>query len=189
MPAMLSTVSLIDPTTLNPSFSGPDTSRMGRPAVIITRADQQTAVDQFQLLLTNAKAYRLQMLALSKAAASFGYALEKIAHSKASVRDPTNVCSSLQAAAGLHYLMSNHHQILSDTLYKQFEIPLLQHLDTHKANIEASEAQYERSMRDMSQKIKETEATSLQNGRKRQRGKSPSLVIIASMDGDISRSP
>ena len=47
--------------------------------------------------------------------------------------------------------MSNHHQILSDTLYKQFEIPLLQHLDTHKANIEASEAQYERSMRDMSQ--------------------------------------
>lgn len=94
MPAMLSTVSLIDPTTLNPSFSGPDTSRMGRPAVIITRADQQTAVDQFQLLLTNAKAYRLQMLALSKAAASFGYALEKIAHSKASVRDPTNVCMS-----------------------------------------------------------------------------------------------
>ncbi|KAF9124326.1 hypothetical protein BGX30_000990 [Mortierella sp. GBA39] len=170
---MSSTVTLIDPTTLNPSFSGPDTSRMGRPAVIITRGDQQTAVDQFQLLLTNAKAYRLQMLALSKAAASFGYALEKIAHSKASVRDPTNVCSSLQAAAGLHYLMSNHHQILSDTLYKQFEIPLLQHLDTHKANIEASEAQYERSMRDMSQKIKETEATSLQNGRKRQRGKLP----------------
>ncbi|KAF8944918.1 hypothetical protein BGZ47_003502 [Haplosporangium gracile] len=177
MPAMLSTVSLIDPTTLNPSFSGPDTSRMGRPAVIITRADQQTAVDQFQLLLTNAKAYRLQMLALSKAAASFGYALEKIAHSKASVRDPTNVCSSLQAAAGLHYLMSNHHQILSDTLYKQFEIPLLQHLDTHKANIEASEAQYERSMRDMSQKIKETEATSLQNGRKRQRGKYFSYLL------------
>ncbi|KAG0219226.1 hypothetical protein BGX33_004039 [Mortierella sp. NVP41] len=175
---MLSTVSLIDPTTLNPSFSGPDTSRMGRPAVIITRADQQTAVDQLQLLLTNAKAYRLQMLSLSKAAASFGYALEKIAHSKASVRDPSNVCSSLQAAAGLHYLMSNHHQILSDTLYKQFEIPLLQHLDTHKANIEASEAQYERSMRDMSQKIKETEATSLQNGRKRQRGKYHSHFLV-----------
>ncbi|KAG0363330.1 hypothetical protein BGZ54_008199 [Gamsiella multidivaricata] len=120
---------------------------MGRPAVIITRGDQQTSVDQIQLLLTSAKAYRLQMLALSKTAANFGYALEKIAHSKAAVRDPSN----------------------SDTLYKQFEIPLLQHLDTHKANIEASEAQYERSMRDMSQKIKETEATSLQNGRKRQR--------------------
>ncbi|KAF9896136.1 hypothetical protein BX616_008068, partial [Lobosporangium transversale] len=58
----------------------------------------------------------------------------------------------------------------SDTLYKQFEIPLLQHLDTHKNNIEASEAQYERSMRDMSQKIKETEAASMQNGRRRQRG-------------------
>ncbi|KAG0088900.1 hypothetical protein BGZ92_005584 [Podila epicladia] len=114
---MLSTVSLIDPTTLNPSFS--ESSRIGRPA----------------------------MLALSKAAANFGYSLEKIAHSKTAVMDPSN----------------------SDTVYKQFEIPLLQHLDTHKANIEASEAQYERSMRDMSQKIKETEAASLQNGRKRQR--------------------
>ncbi|KAF9311189.1 hypothetical protein BG003_007686 [Podila horticola] len=164
---MLSTVSLIDPTTLNPSFS--ESSRIGRPAVIVTRGDQQTAVDQFQQLLSNAKAYRLQMLALSKAAANFGYSLEKIAHSKTAIMDPSNVGSSLQAAAGLHYLMSNHHQILSDTVYKQFEIPLLQHLDTHKANIEASEAQYERSMRDMSQKIKETEAASLQNGRKRQR--------------------
>jgi len=65
---------------------------MGRPAVIITRQDQQASVDMFQLLLTNAKAYRIQMLALSKAAANFGYALEKIAHSKAAVRDPTNVC-------------------------------------------------------------------------------------------------
>ncbi|KAG0337120.1 hypothetical protein BG004_007765 [Podila humilis] len=145
---MLSTVSLIDPTTLNPSFS--DSSRIGRPAVIVTRGDQQTAVDQFQQLLTNAKAYRLQMLTLSKAAANFGYSLEKIAHSKTAIMDPSNVGNS-------------------DTVYKQFEIPLLQHLDTHKANIEASEAQYERSMRDMSQKIKETEAASLQNGRKRQR--------------------
>ncbi|KAF9323785.1 hypothetical protein BG006_001158 [Podila minutissima] len=164
---MISTVSLIDPTTLNPSFS--ESSRIGRPAVIVTRGDQQAAVDQFQQLLSNAKAYRLQMLALSKAAANFGYSLEKIAHSKTAIMDPSNVGSSLQAAAGLHYLMSNHHQILSDTVYKQFEIPLLQHLDTHKANIEASEAQYERSMRDMSQKIRETEAASLQNGRKRQR--------------------
>ncbi|KAF9583700.1 hypothetical protein BGW38_008825 [Lunasporangiospora selenospora] len=89
---MLSTVSLIDPTTLNPSFSGPENARIGRPAVIVTRADQQLAVEQFQALLTSAKAYRLQMLALSKAAASFGYALEKIAHSKVSVMDPSNVC-------------------------------------------------------------------------------------------------
>lgn len=86
---MLSTVSLIDPTTLNPSFS--ESSRIGRPAVIVTRGDQQTAVDQFQQLLSNAKAYRLQMLALSKAAANFGYSLEKIAHSKTAIMDPSNV--------------------------------------------------------------------------------------------------
>lgn len=90
---MLSTVSLIDPTTLNPSFS--ESSRIGRPAVIVTRGDQQTAVDQFQQLLSNAKAYRLQMLALSKAAANFGYSLEKIAHSKTAVMDPSNVGNAI----------------------------------------------------------------------------------------------
>ncbi|KAK3822863.1 MAG: hypothetical protein J3Q66DRAFT_330299 [Benniella sp.] len=166
---MSATVSLIDPTTLNPSFSGPENSRLLRPPVFITRTDQQTSVDQLELLLSEAKAYRLQMLALSKAAANFGYALEKVAHSKAAVRDPSNVSASLQAAAGLHYLISNHHQVLGDIVYKQFVIPLLQQLDTYKVNMEASEAQYERSMREMSQKIKETEAASMENGRKRQR--------------------
>ncbi|KAG0255296.1 hypothetical protein DFQ27_006321 [Actinomortierella ambigua] len=232
----MSTVSLIDPTTLNPSFAGPDTNRrgpaLGRPAAIITRNDQEVSIELLTSLLAHAKQYRLQMLALSKAAANFGHSLEKIAHCKTAVMEnptsPTNMplqqqhqgeeplgstsppslsspqavighvgklsspCpvpkmtstlspelgrtqpgsrtrSCLQAAAGLHFLISNHHQILSDTLYKQFEIPLLQHLDTHKGNIEASEAQYERSMREMSQKIKDTEAASLQNGRKRQR--------------------
>jgi hypothetical protein len=139
---MSATVSLIDPTTLNPSLSGPENSRLVRPPVFITRTDQQTSVDQLELLLSEAKAYRLQMLALSKAAANFGYALEKVAHSKAAVRDPSNVCmvhrkarvdfsvalflfsannslfratviaASLQAAAGLHYMISNHHQVL-----------------------------------------------------------------------------
>ncbi|KAG0289335.1 hypothetical protein BGZ98_003868, partial [Dissophora globulifera] len=166
MPAMLSTASLIEPIAPHPSFSGPEPNRAGWPAVIITREDQQTSVDQIQLLITNAKAYRLQMLALSMAAANFGYALEKIAHSKAAVGDLSNVSSNLQAASGLHYLMSNHHQILSDTMYKQFEIPLLQHIDTHKGNIEASLSQYERMVKDKSQKIMETEAASLLKARK-----------------------
>lgn len=89
---MSATVSLIDPTTLNPSSSGPENSRLARPPVFLTRADQQTSVDQLEVLLTEAKAYRLQMLALSKAAANFGYALEKIAHSKAAIRDSSNIC-------------------------------------------------------------------------------------------------
>ncbi|KAG0246725.1 hypothetical protein BGX31_009854 [Mortierella sp. GBA43] len=150
---MSATVSLIDPTTLNPSSQG--NSRLARPPVFITRTDQQTSADLLEALLSDAKAYRLQMLALSKSAANFGYALEKIAHSKAAIRDSSNISSSLQAAAGLHYLISNHHQVLQ--------------LDTYKANMESSEAQYERSMKEMSQKIKETEAASMENGRKRQR--------------------
>ncbi|KAG0239996.1 hypothetical protein BGW41_007257 [Actinomortierella wolfii] len=176
----MSTVSLIDPTTLNPSFSGPDTNRrgppLGRPAAIITRNDQEASVELLTSLLAHAKQYRLQMLALAKAAANFGHSLEKIAHCKTAVlENPTS------SSASPSHQQRQDEELLgsssppqptighSDTLYKQFEIPLLQHLDTHKSNIEASEAQYERSMREMSQKIKETEAASLQNGRKRQR--------------------
>lgn len=66
-----------------------------------------------------------------------------------------------------------------DTIYKQFLIPLLQQLDTYKVNMEASEAQYERSMKEMSQKIKETEAASMENGRKRQRGNSLFTLQVA----------
>ncbi|KAF8940929.1 hypothetical protein BGZ58_003914 [Dissophora ornata] len=155
-----------DPPTPRPSFSGAESIRMGKPAFCITHDDQKASVRLFRRLLEGAKAYREQMLKLAETAADFGNALEEIARSKAAVRDTSGVSSSLQSAAGLHFVMSNHHHILHKTFHRLFEIPLTTHLDTHVANIEACEAQYERLSREQIKKLRETEAISFRNGRK-----------------------
>ncbi|CAG8754145.1 7135_t:CDS:2, partial [Racocetra fulgida] len=48
-------------------------------------------------------------------------------------------------------------------------IPLLENLDVHKATVLASEESYDKSLTEMSKRIKETEAENLRCGRKRQR--------------------
>ncbi|CAJ0636764.1 6613_t:CDS:2 [Entrophospora sp. SA101] len=133
--------------------------------VMISKADTRSTFETYESLLSASKNYRNQMIALSQAAASFGQALERTARCKGA----DEAGPGLQAAAGLHYLMSNHQQLLSDTFYKQFEIPLLENFDEHKSVIIGNEETYEKLMSEMSKKIKETEARNLKNGRKRQR--------------------
>lgn len=133
--------------------------------VMISKADTRSTFETYESLLSASKNYRNQMIALSQAAASFGQALERTARCKGA----DEAGPGLQAAAGLHYLMSNHQQLLSDTFYKQFEIPLLENFDEHKSMIIGNEETYEKLMSEMSKKIKETEARNLKNGRKRQR--------------------
>nr|CAG8467856.1 5968_t:CDS:2 [Entrophospora candida] len=133
--------------------------------VMISKADTRSTFETYESLLSASKNYRNQMVALSQAAASFGQALERTARCKGA----DEAGPGLQAAAGLHYLMSNHQQLLSDTFYKQFEIPLLENFDEHKSVIIGNEETYEKLMSEMSKKIKETEARNLKNGRKRQR--------------------
>ncbi|CAJ0914076.1 15570_t:CDS:2, partial [Entrophospora sp. SA101] len=133
--------------------------------VILTRADIRASLEAYEQLLASAKIYRNQMIALSQATANFGQSLERIARCKGALEDGPN----FQAAAGLHFLMSNHYQLLGDTFYKNFEIPLLENLDTHKSTVIASEENYDNTLTEMSNKIKETEAENLRIGLKRQR--------------------
>ncbi|CAH1761769.1 4249_t:CDS:2 [Entrophospora sp. SA101] len=138
---------------------------ISNPSVILTRTDIRSSIEAYEQLLAAAKIYRNQLMALAQATANFGQSLERIAHCKGALESG----SSFQAAAGLHYLTSNHQQLLSDALYKNFEIPLLENLDVHKSTVFASEENYDKSLAEMSKKIKETEAENLRIGRKRQR--------------------
>lgn len=40
---------------------------------------------------------------------------------------------ALLAAAGLHHVMANHQRVLADSLYRQFELPLLDEFDKHRS--------------------------------------------------------
>ncbi|KAF0343289.1 hypothetical protein F8M41_016025 [Gigaspora margarita] len=135
------------------------------PTIILSRTDIRASFEAYEQLLSSAKIYRNQMIALAQAAAGFGQSLERLARCKGAF----DAGPALQAAAGLHYLMSNHQQLLSDAFYKKFEIPLLENLDVHKATILANEECYDKSLAEMSKRIKETEAENLRSGRKRQR--------------------
>ncbi|CAG8597558.1 6475_t:CDS:2, partial [Scutellospora calospora] len=130
------------------------------PTIALSRSDIRASFEAYEQLLSSAKIYRNQMIALAQAAAGFGQSLERLARCKGAFDT---------AAAGLHYLMSNHQQVLSDAFYKKFEIPLLENLDVHKATIIASEECYDKSLAEMSKRIKETESENLRCGRKRQR--------------------
>ena len=91
-----------------------------------------------------AKAYRNALLAMSSATASFATAMEACSRSvllsipyiftdfRARIKGCRSANAALAGAGGLQYLISNHEQILADTVYRQFEIPLLEALDDYK---------------------------------------------------------
>ncbi|RUS16316.1 hypothetical protein BC937DRAFT_91361, partial [Endogone sp. FLAS-F59071] len=133
--------------------------------VILSKGELRRSIEDYEHLLASAKVYRNQMIHLATAAANFGYALERVAKNRGAL----DAGQGLQATAGLQLLISNHQQLLSDTFYKTFEIPLLENLDNHKNTIYQSEENYDRATREISEKIKVTEAKNLMSGRKGQR--------------------
>jgi len=91
---------------------------------------------------------------MSRATAAFADAMESCAGMKGPSYEQG---TRLQASAGLHHLMANHWHVLSETLEKQFEKPLRQHLDTYRTIIHERSSSYERALREKSHIIRETE--------------------------------
>jgi len=80
---------------------------------------------------------------------------------------------SLLAASGVHQLVANHQQILSETVYRSFEVPLLHELDQWRRRMEEEEVGYQREAKTMSKEIRkmEKEGLRLHKQRKRDVGK------------------
>lgn len=73
--------------------------------------------EAYDHVLVAAQKYRDALDLVSRASADFGGALEQLSHCK-------GVPDGLQAAAGLYLLVSNHQQILGDTIDKGFVAPV-----------------------------------------------------------------
>ena len=131
-----------------------------------------------------AKAYRNALLAMSTATAALASAMEACSRSAAlasasiemtlrRVKGCRSSNSALAGASGLQFLISNHEQILADTVYRQFEIPLLEALDQYKLVTADRLAGYEKSLHEQSARIRQTEAENHKVGRRRKRGLVP----------------
>jgi len=156
------------------------------PHAVLTKADLDQSQHAYTDLLSSAKAYRVALASLSSAASSFGSALESCARLKESRADALgppaaaslsrsftaeNSCTAdmLLATAGVHHLVANHQQILSETVYRSFEVPLLHELDKWRREIDDETESYARTVREQSREIQRLEKEGLKLHRQRRR--------------------
>lgn len=165
-----------------------------RPAhAVLTKADLAHSQAAYADLLASAKAYRLALASLSTAASTFGSALEscarlKEARAELSTAGPppgaplsnsfttaaanrTTACTAdtLLAAAGLQHLVANHQHILSETVYRAFEVPLLHDLDRWRGAVDDEEEGYARALEAQSREIRRLEKEGVKMHRQRRR--------------------
>ncbi|KAI9876887.1 MAG: hypothetical protein M1830_005391 [Pleopsidium flavum] len=145
----------------------------------LSQADLELSQKAYSELLATAKAYRLALGALSSAASCFGSALESCARLKEARSGPlynpstsyttSEPCTAgpIMAASGVHHLISNHQQILSETVYRALEVPLLEELDSWQRSIEEEEVSYQAEARLRAKEIRKSEG----EGAKLQRAK------------------
>jgi hypothetical protein len=76
---------------------------------------------------------------------------------------------SLLAASGLHHLIANHQQILSETVYRSFEVPLLHELDGWRRRMEEEEVTYQREVKERAKEIRRMEKEGHRLHRQRKR--------------------
>ncbi|KAI1261476.1 hypothetical protein F5Y18DRAFT_401320 [Xylariaceae sp. FL1019] len=90
-----------------------------------------------------------------------------------SMRATSCTADHLLSASGVHHLIANHQQILSETVYRSFEVPLLHDLDKWKTDIEDAEAVYQKEVAARSKEIRrlEKEGLKLHKQRRRDLGK------------------
>lgn len=126
----------------------------------ICRADISASLAAYERLLNASKAYTTAMSAMSTASANLAAALQDC-----SVLKGAHACgTALQAACGLHYLKSNYEQVLCDTFWKEFSIPLLSHLDVYRHTVQDRQMAHELAMAEHSRALQEIEKSYQRQG-------------------------
>lgn len=158
-----------------------------RPAhAVLTKADLEQSQHAYSDLVSSAKSYRVALANLSTAASAFGSALESCARLKEARAEPIGPAAAaplstsfttkgsctaddLMGASGVHHLIANHHQILSETLYRSFEVPLLHELDKWRREVDDEDEAYQRAVKTQSKEIRRLEKEGLKLHRQRRR--------------------
>ncbi|KID98399.1 Phospholipid-binding protein, partial [Metarhizium majus ARSEF 297] len=160
-----------------------------RPShAVLTKQDLESSHLAYADLVASAKSYRLALATLSTAASSFASALESCARLKESRAEPIGhhaagaamtasftttkgacTADTLLSASGVHHLIANHHQILSETVYRSFEVPLLHDLDKWQTAVDDEEETYQARIKAQSREVKRLEKEGLKLHRQRRR--------------------
>lgn len=153
---------------------------------VLTKADLEASQAAYADLVGNAKAYRQALATLSATASAFGSSLEacaRLKESRAEALGPDHGASLstsfttkgsctadlLLGASGVHHLVANHQQILSETVYRNFEVPLLHELDKWRSAIDDEDERYKREVAQRSSEIRRLEKDGLKLHKQRRR--------------------
>lgn len=152
---------------------------------ILSKSDLEASQTAYSDLLTTAKTYRTALATLSASASEFGSALEACARLKEArsegLEPPGGSLSnsftakgsctadSLLAASGVHQLIANHQQILSEIVYRSFEVPLLHEVDTWRRKLEEEEESFETQSKVLSKEIRKMEKDGMKVYKQRKR--------------------
>ena len=158
-----------------------------RPShAVLTATDLERSQEAYSELVASAKAYRLALASLSTAASTFGSALESCARLKEARAEPVGpsaaanmsasyttkgscTADTLMSASGVQHLIANHQQILSETVYRSFEVPLLDDLDQWQTVIDDEKESYQQRMKAQTKEIKRLEKEGMKLHKQRKR--------------------
>lgn len=155
------------------------------PALITTREVNET-VNSYNNLLSAAQKYRQALLQVSEAAADFGGALEDSARCKGA----GSSAEALLNAGGLHYLVSNHQQILANTIQRSFEQPVRKQVHQLRKATAKNEEEFRAALKAKTKALRVHEADNIRLSKKRVRNLAAyrsSLLELTSQIDDIDR--
>lgn len=153
-----------------------------RPPVYIRRTDISASLHAYERLLETSKTFTSCMSAMSKASADMAAALEDCSSLKGA-----HACgAAFQAACGLHYLKSNYDQVLCDTFWKEFSIPLLSHLDVYRQTVQDRQLAHEKTMSEQSQILKGIELKYQKQDRQRHRDLSSFRTMLSELQRKVN---
>ncbi|KAL7271535.1 hypothetical protein RUND412_005705 [Rhizina undulata] len=152
-------------STAYPTPSLPPPTAPPLPTNVLSRADVTASIKAYEALADTAKGYRKALASVATAASSFGAALEACARCKGA----GDTADGLMNAGGLQYLIASNTHILSESLYRGFEVPLLHELDTYKEKTAENEERYKKEAGDKSRELRKREQEHLKLARQRKR--------------------
>ncbi|THH11538.1 hypothetical protein EW145_g595 [Phellinidium pouzarii] len=153
------------------------------PEKVITRADLKSSLQAYENLLNMSAGYRDALMHMSKATASFAEAMGTCSRYFVSRKpiwpleiDEIEVSRVYPIFQDPVYRLRRDYTIsweiigmFCDSIDKQFERPLRQHLDAYRAAVSDRSVTYEKALRERSRIIRQTEMENMNLGRKKNR--------------------
>jgi hypothetical protein len=166
--------------TTTASVTGSMFQPQNLPALITTREISDT-LTCYSNVLDAAATYRDAIMQASAAAAQFGAALEECSRCKGAGKSS----DGLLAAGGLHYMVSNHEQILANSIESSFEKPVKQQLDVLKTTADQNEQQFKAQLKEKTKQLRTQEKLNQKLARKRTRNLSEYRISLQELTYQI----